>query len=50
MIGDKTPTAFSDQIDNWINRLDKKVEQDIALTRMQNNDHLQHSKEVKETL
>ncbi len=46
----KGPKSFSDKIDGWIERLNKKVEGEAAVTRALANNHLEKQVELQETL
>ena len=44
------PKSFTDKMDQWLNRIDKKLEEEVVLERAKVHDYLEDQKEVKETL
>ena len=46
----KGPKSFTDKMDQWLDRLSKRVEDQEVLERAKVHDYLEGQKEVKETL
>lgn len=42
--------AFSNKIDSWLDNIDKKLQREAILNRALTNNHLEHQKELNETL
>lgn len=46
----KGPKSFTDKIDGWIDRMNKKIDDEATVTRALANNHLENQAELQETL
>ena len=46
----KGPKSFTDKIDGWIDRMNKKLDDEATVTRALANNHLENQAELQETL
>ena len=46
----KGPKSFTDKIDGWIDRMNKKLDDEASVTRALANNHLENQAELQETL
>ncbi len=46
----KGPKSFTDKIDGWIDRMNKKLDDEATVTRALANNHLENQAELQDTL
>ena len=46
----KGPKSYTDKIDGWIDRINKKLDNEATITKALANNHLENQKELQDTL